>query len=66
MVLFALGFFVTIIQIIRMFTVKNLKTYTDSQPIIIWSVVEVSLAVRFFPPLYKMYRTSSYERVGTE
>lgn len=49
-----------------MFTVKNLKTYTDSQPIIIWSVVEVSLAVRFFPPLYKMYRTGWYQRVGTE
>lgn len=46
-VVFALGFFVTIIQIIRIFTVKNLKTYTDSKPIIIWSVVEISIAVRF-------------------
>lgn len=45
-VLFALGFFVTIIQIIRIFTVKNLKTYTDSKPIIIWSVIEISVAVR--------------------
>ena len=51
-VLFALGFFVTIIQIIRIFTVKNLKTYTDSKPIIIWSVIEISVAVRLslMPP----------------
>lgn len=45
--IFALGFFVTIIQIIRIFTVKNLKTYTDSQPIVLWSTVEVSLGVCF-------------------
>ncbi|KAL5335535.1 hypothetical protein BJX70DRAFT_390630 [Aspergillus crustosus] len=44
-VLFGLGFFVTIIQIIRIFTVKNLKTYTDSEPILIWSIVEISLGV---------------------
>ncbi|KAH2532856.1 hypothetical protein KXW48_003025 [Aspergillus fumigatus] len=42
---FALGFFVTIIQIIRIFTIKNLKTYTDSQPIVLWSVIEISLGV---------------------
>lgn len=50
-VIFALGFFVTIIQIIRIFTVKNLKTYTDSKPIIMWSVVEISIAVRFPSPI---------------
>lgn len=44
--LFALGFFVTIIQIIRIFTVKDLKTYTDSKNIVIWSCIEVSLGVR--------------------
>lgn len=44
---FALGFFITIIQIIRIFTIKNLKTYTDSQPIVIWSDVEISLGVCF-------------------
>ncbi|PYI10719.1 hypothetical protein BO78DRAFT_426265 [Aspergillus sclerotiicarbonarius CBS 121057] len=42
---FALGFFITIIQIIRIFTIKNLKTYTDSQPIVLWSDVEISLGV---------------------
>jgi hypothetical protein len=52
--LFALGFFVTIIQVIRVFTIKNLKTYTDSQPIILWSVVEISLGVSppSLPSLY--------------
>ena len=43
--MFALGFFVTIIQIIRIFSVKNLKNVTDSQGLIVWSVVEVSLGV---------------------
>ncbi|PWY94516.1 integral membrane protein [Aspergillus sclerotioniger CBS 115572] len=43
--LFALGFFITIIQIIRIFTIKNLKTYTDSQPIVLWSSVEIGLGV---------------------
>ncbi|XRM47140.1 hypothetical protein ABZX51_010140 [Aspergillus tubingensis] len=45
MALFALGFFITIIQIIRIFTIKHLKTYTDSQPIVLWSQVEISLGV---------------------
>ncbi|GAA90889.1 integral membrane protein [Aspergillus luchuensis IFO 4308] len=39
------GFFITIIQIIRIFTIKHLKTYTDSQPIVLWSQVEISLGV---------------------
>lgn len=43
--LFALGFFVTLIQIVRIFSVKNLKTYTDSKNLILWSIVEVSLGV---------------------
>lgn len=43
--LFALGFFVTVIQIIRILTVWDLKTYTDSKNIVIWSCVETSLGV---------------------
>lgn len=43
--LFALGFFITAIQVIRMFTIANLKSYTDSHAIIMWSVLEVSLGV---------------------
>lgn len=43
--LFALGFFVTIIQCIRIQTIAALSTYTDSQPIIEWSIVEINLGV---------------------
>ena len=43
--LFALGFFVTIIQCIRIQTIAALATYTDSQPIIEWSIVEINLGV---------------------
>lgn len=44
--LFALGFFVTVIQIIRIFSIANLKEYSDSKNLILWSIVEVSLGVR--------------------
>ncbi|PYH93080.1 hypothetical protein BO71DRAFT_291755, partial [Aspergillus ellipticus CBS 707.79] len=42
---FALGFFITVIQIIRICTIRNLKAYTDSEPVVIWSDVEISLGV---------------------
>ncbi|KAK1139767.1 hypothetical protein N8T08_011163, partial [Aspergillus melleus] len=41
--IYALGFFITVIQIIRIFTIKALETYTDSEPIVMWSSVEISL-----------------------
>lgn len=58
--LFALGFFVTIVQFIRIFTVKDLKTYTDSKNIVLWSLVEVSLGVSplFIADLWSL-RTAS-------
>ncbi|GFF76847.1 hypothetical protein IFM53868_01942 [Aspergillus udagawae] len=64
---FALGFFVTIIQIIRVFTIKNLKTYTDSQPIVLWSVIEISLGVIIsciptYGPLFHSLRLTSTRR----
>jgi len=43
--LIGLGLFVTVIQIIRIRTIALLKTYTDSKPIIIWSMVEINLGV---------------------
>lgn len=43
--MFALGFFVTVIQIVRIFTIANLKTYTNSNAIINWSIVEINLGV---------------------
>ncbi|KAJ5355019.1 uncharacterized protein N7496_012231 [Penicillium cataractarum] len=61
--LFALGFFVTVIQIIRIFTVKDLKTYTDSKNIVIWSCIEVSLGVIVsciptYGPLFKAFAST--------
>lgn len=43
--MFATGFFVTIIQIIRIFSIKNLTSYTDSATVIMWSVIEISLGI---------------------
>ncbi|PKX95945.1 putative integral membrane protein (Pth11) [Aspergillus novofumigatus IBT 16806] len=65
---FALGFFVTIIQIIRIFTIKDLKTYTDSQPIVLWSLIEISLGViiscipTYGPLFHSLSLTSSTHR----
>ncbi|TKA61916.1 hypothetical protein B0A55_11312 [Friedmanniomyces simplex] len=58
--LFALGFFVSIIQIIRVRTIAKLVHYTDSEPIIIWSIVEINLGVFIactpsFAPLLKQF-----------
>ncbi|KAL4935401.1 hypothetical protein BDV06DRAFT_217461 [Aspergillus oleicola] len=71
-VLFGLGFFVTIIQIIRMFTVANLETYANSESIIIWSDVEISLGVIIscvptYGPYFRAFKMnmSSYRRRAT-
>ncbi|KAJ5229763.1 hypothetical protein N7489_010471 [Penicillium chrysogenum] len=61
--LFALGFFVTVIQVIRIFTVKALETYTDSKNIVIWSCVETSLGVVIaciptYGPLFKSFAST--------
>ncbi|KGO72188.1 hypothetical protein PEX1_023480 [Penicillium expansum] len=61
--LFALGFFVTVIQIIRILTVWDLKTYTDSKKIVIWSCVEISLGVVIaciptYGPLFKSFAST--------
>jgi len=58
--LFALGFFVSIIQIIRVRTIAKLANYTDSEPIIIWSIVEIHTGVLIacmpsFAPLLKSF-----------
>jgi hypothetical protein len=41
----ALGLFVTIAQVIRIFTISKLVSYTNSYSIIIWSIVEINLGV---------------------
>ena len=43
--LFGLGVFITVIQIIRIQTVKRLVNYTDSAPLILWSTVENNLGI---------------------
>ncbi|KAB8073515.1 hypothetical protein BDV29DRAFT_175256 [Aspergillus leporis] len=69
---FAIGFFITIIQIIRIFSIARLKAYTDSKPIILWSVAEVSLAVIIacvptYGPYFHVFvsNISSYRRRPT-
>ncbi|KAK3370114.1 hypothetical protein B0H63DRAFT_307777 [Podospora didyma] len=51
--LFGLGLFITVIQIIRIQTVKKLALYTDSALLILWSAVENNLGiiVTNVPPL---------------
>lgn len=64
--LFGLGIFITIIQIIRIQTVRRLSNVTDSAPLITWSSVEANLgiivaSVPCLSPLIKYFR----ERVTT-
>ncbi|KAI5204328.1 hypothetical protein E4T38_04714 [Aureobasidium subglaciale] len=42
---FSLGFFVTIVQAIRLTSIAKLATYTDSKGSIQWSAVEINLGV---------------------
>lgn len=44
-VLFGLGIFVTIVQIMRVQTIANLKVYTESQKPIMWSMIEIHVGV---------------------
>lgn len=62
--LFGLGVFITIIQIIRIQTVKQLSNYIDSAPLILWSAVENNLGiivanVPTLAPLIKYYHERS-------
>lgn len=43
--LLALGIFITIIQVIRIRTVKNLSNYLDSASLILWSTVENNMGI---------------------
>ncbi|KAJ6783811.1 hypothetical protein PWT90_06117 [Aphanocladium album] len=56
--LFALGIFVTIIQIIRIDTIKNLSNYLNSSISIIWSIIEtdtgiIIASIPTLPPVFK-------------
>jgi len=54
--IFSLGIFITIIQIIRILTIKSLANYIDSANLIMWSMVENNLgtAVASLPPLARL------------
>lgn len=43
--LFGLGIFVTIVQILRLQTIANLKVYTESQKPVMWSMIEIHVGV---------------------
>ncbi|KIM93489.1 hypothetical protein OIDMADRAFT_96199, partial [Oidiodendron maius Zn] len=43
--IFSLGIFITIIQIIRILTIKSLSNYLDSSKLILWSMVENNLGI---------------------
>jgi hypothetical protein len=58
--LLALGTFITIIQVIRIQTVKSLANYLDSGSLIMWSTVENNLgiivaSIPTLAPLFKYY-----------
>lgn len=59
--LFGLGIFITVIQIIRIMTVKRLAVHTDSAPLIMWSTVETNLGILVscipcLSPLFKYFK----------
>lgn len=43
--IFATGFFLTAVQAVRVRTIAKLANYTDSEPIIDWSIVEINVGV---------------------
>jgi hypothetical protein len=62
--LLALGTFITVIQVIRIQTVKSLANYLDSASLIMWSTVENNLgiivaSIPTLAPLFKYYAEKS-------
>lgn len=67
--LFGLGIFVTIVQIMRIQTIANLKVFTESQKPIMWSIVEIHVGtltacIPTYTPLLRSIRTrmTTYSR----
>jgi hypothetical protein len=56
--LLALGTFITIIQVIRIRTVRNLANYLDSSSLIMWSAVEnnMGIVVASIPTLAPLFK----------
>lgn len=57
--IFSLGIFITVIQIIRILTIKSLSNYLDSSQLIMWSMVENNLGiiVGSIPALAPLFRS---------
>lgn len=57
--IFSLGIFITVIQMIRILTIKSLANYIDSSQLIMWSMVENNLGiiVASIPPLSPLVRS---------
>ncbi|RDW88378.1 hypothetical protein BP6252_00410 [Coleophoma cylindrospora] len=57
--IFSLGIFITVIQIIRILTIKSLANAIDSSQLIMWSMVENNLGiiVASIPPLSPLIRS---------
>ncbi|KAL1304335.1 hypothetical protein AAFC00_000736 [Neodothiora populina] len=66
-VVYGLGFFVTVVQAIRMRTVAKLANYVESEAIIEWSIVEMNLGVivACVPALAPLLRHCSKQVVQT-
>jgi len=56
--IFSIGAFITVIQIVRILTIKSLSNYIDSSGLIMWSMVENNLGiiVSCIPPLSPLFR----------
>ncbi|KAI0179865.1 hypothetical protein GGR52DRAFT_568632 [Hypoxylon sp. FL1284] len=68
LILFALGIFVTVIQIIRIQTISNLSNYLDSAQAIQWSIIEsnIGITITCIPPLAPLVKYfSERTRTGT-
>ncbi|KND87130.1 hypothetical protein TOPH_08210 [Tolypocladium ophioglossoides CBS 100239] len=69
--LFALGIFVTVIQVIRIHTIKNLSNYLNSSNPILWSIIEndigiIIASVPTLAPLVKYYSERSRNASGND
>jgi len=67
--IFSIGAFITVIQIIRIFTIKSLSNYLDSSHLIMWSMVENNLGIIVscvppLSPLFRYFRSVSANRSG--
>lgn len=68
--LFALGVFVTVIQIVRIQTIKSLQNYLDSAKSILWSIIEndVGIIITCVPtlsPLVKYFNEKTRSGTGS-